>query len=128
MPSLNQVHLVGHLGRDAETKSFASGSAVTQFSLALSCGTKDKPKTAWVNVKVWNAAPVVQELQKGAAVMVEGRLEEESWEGKDGKKQSKLVVVAQIVSKPLYEPKGKAANPPAAQQSTWEVTDDDVPF
>jgi len=127
MPNLNQVHLAGHLGRDAETKSFASGSAVTQFSLALSSGTKDKPKTAWVNVKVWNAAPVVQELQKGAAVMVEGRLEEESWE-KDGKKQSKLVVVAQIVSKPLYEPKGKAANPPAAQQSTWEVTDDDVPF
>jgi len=124
MPNLNQVHLAGHLGRDAETKSFASGSAVTQFSLALSSGTKDKPKTAWVNVKVWNAAPVVQELQKGAAVMVEGRLEEESWE-KDGKTKYATEVHSNFVQ--LLGDKGAAKKQQSAEDELG-ITDDDVPF
>lgn len=127
MPSLNQVHLAGHLGRDAETKTFSSGSAVTQFSLAIPFGTKDNKKTAWIEIKLWNASPAVQELQKGAAVMIEGRIEQESWE-KNGQKQSKLVVVAQIVSRPLYEPKGKASNPPPAQRGFGEVDSDECPW
>jgi single-strand DNA-binding protein len=40
--SVNKVMLIGHLGRDAETKFTPPGSAATSFSEATSRRWKDK--------------------------------------------------------------------------------------
>jgi single-strand DNA-binding protein len=101
--SVNKVILVGHLGRDAETKFTPSGVSVTRFSVATSRRWKDqqtgewKEETDWHNVSLWRAENLAQYLTKGKQVYVEGRLQTRSYEDKDGQKKYATEVVADDV-------------------------------
>ncbi|MBM3785726.1 MAG: single-stranded DNA-binding protein [Acidobacteria bacterium] len=101
--SVNKVILVGHLGRDAETKFTPSGVSVTKFSVATSRRWKDqqtnewKEETDWHNVSLWRAENLAQYLTKGKQVYVEGRLQNRSYEDKDGQKRYATDVVADDV-------------------------------
>ncbi len=101
--SVNKVILIGHLGRDAETKFTAGGAAVTRFSVATSRRWKDqqsgewKEETDWSNVTLWRQENVAQYLTKGKQIYVEGRLQTRSYEDKDGKKVYATEVVADDV-------------------------------
>ena len=105
MPHNNAVLITGHLGRDAEMKHFASGQSVVTFSIALNTGTKDKPRTCWIDIKAWNQPEsALDALKKGAAITVTGRIDSESWEDKKtGEKKSKMVVVADLIHVPIWE-------------------------
>ncbi len=101
--SVNKVILVGHLGRDAETKFTPSGAAVTKFAVATSRSWKDqqtnewKEETNWTNVVVWRQENLANYLVKGKQVYVEGRLQTRSYDDKDGKKVYATEVVADDV-------------------------------
>jgi single-strand DNA-binding protein len=98
--SVNKAILIGHLGRDAETKFTPGGTAVTKFSVATSRQTKDpqsgewKEETDWTNIVVWKAENLANYLTKGARVYVEGRIHSRSYDDKDGKKVYATEVVA----------------------------------
>src|ERR1700679_1748292 len=101
--SVNKVILVGHLGRDAETKFTPGGAAVTRFSVATNRRWKDKDsgewkeETDWSNVVLWRSENVANYLTKGKQIYVEGRLQTRSYEDKDGKKVYSTEVVADEV-------------------------------
>jgi single-strand DNA-binding protein len=101
--SVNKVILIGHLGKDAETKFTPSGVACTKFSIATSRRWKDqqsgewKEETDWANVVLWRQENVSTYLTKGKQIYVEGRLHSRSWDDKDGKKQYATEVVADEV-------------------------------
>ncbi len=101
--SVNKVILIGHLGRDAETKFTPSQVAVTKFSVATNRRWKDqtsgewKEETDWSNVVLWRQENLGQYLTKGKQVYVEGRLSTRSYEDKDGKKVWTTEVVADEV-------------------------------
>ncbi|HEX4773399.1 MAG TPA: single-stranded DNA-binding protein [Bryobacteraceae bacterium] len=101
--SVNKVILIGNLGRDAETKFTAGGSAVTRFSVATTRSWKDqqtnewKDETNWTNVIVWRQENLSNYLTKGKQVYVEGRLQTRSYDDKDGKKVYATEVVAEEV-------------------------------
>ncbi len=101
--SVNKVILIGHLGRDAETKFTPSGAAATRFSVATSRRWKDqqsgewKEETNWSNVVLWRSEKLAEYLQKGKQVYVEGRLQTRSYDDKDGKKVYATEVVADEV-------------------------------
>ncbi|MCU1259510.1 MAG: single-strand binding protein [Bryobacterales bacterium] len=101
--SVNKVILVGHLGRDAETKFTPGGTGVTKFSVATSRRWKDKDsgewkeETDWSNITFWRGENVAPYLLKGTQVYVEGRLHTRSYEDKDGKKVYATDVVAEDV-------------------------------
>jgi len=89
MPTLNRVQLIGHLGKDPETKFTPTGKKVTHFSLAVSSRWKDKngetkESTDWVNVEAWGRlGEVCQEyLKKGSLIFLEGRLKIDKYEDK----------------------------------------------
>ena len=154
--SVNKVILVGHLGRDAETKFTPGGVSVTSFSVATSRRWKDqqsgewKEETDWSNVTLWRAENLAQYLTKGKQVYVEGRLQTRSYDDKDGKKVYRTDVVADEVillsgggggrggdeysqSAPPQRssaPRGGSAPAPAAHDDFGGqgITDDDVPF
>jgi len=90
--SVNKVILLGHLGKDAETKFTPSGISVSKFSLATNRRTKDqqsgewKDITDWHNVVIWRTENVATFLLKGRQIYVEGRLETRSYE-QDGQKK-----------------------------------------
>jgi single-strand DNA-binding protein len=93
MSSVNKVILLGRLGKDPESKSFANGGGVVSFSLATSETWKDKQsgerkeKTEWHNVRIFNEALgkiASQYLRKGSEVYLEGSLETRKWQDQSG--------------------------------------------
>jgi single-strand DNA-binding protein len=101
--SVNKVILVGHLGRDAETKFTPGGAAVTRFSVATNRRWKDqqsgewKEETDWTNIVLWRSENLANYLTKGKQVYVEGRIHTRSYDDKDGKKVYSTEVVAEDV-------------------------------
>ena len=69
--SVNKVILLGHLGKDAETRFTPSGASVTSFTLATNRRWKDqqtgewKDQTDWHNIVLWRSENLAQYLQKG---------------------------------------------------------------
>jgi single-strand DNA-binding protein len=101
--SVNKVILIGHLGRDAETKFTPSGVSVSKFSVATNRRWKDqqtgewKDETDWANVVLWRQENFAPYLTKGKQVYVEGRLQTRNYDDKDGKKVYVTEVVADEV-------------------------------
>ncbi len=97
--SVNKVILIGHLGKDAETKFTPSGTSVTKMTVATNRRWKDqqtgdwKEETDWHNVTAWRIDNFAQYLQKGKQVYVEGRLQTRGYEDKDGQKKFYTEVV-----------------------------------
>ncbi len=102
MASYNRVILMGNLTRDPEMKYLPSGSAVTNFGIAMNERYTDKQTgeqketPCFVDVEAWGRqAEIVNEyLSKGSPVFIEGALKFESWETEDGTKRSRLRVRA----------------------------------
>ena len=101
MASFNKIIIVGHLGRDQETRYTPQGTAVSNFSLATSERRKDKSGeqqdiTTWFRVSLWGkqAENIGQYLLKGRQVYVEGRLRTEEYTDREGNKRMSLEVSA----------------------------------
>jgi len=94
MPNFNKVILAGHLTRDPESKFTPSGAKLAKGSLAVNNNYKDKKETGFFDFTVWGklADVLTQYVKKGDPLLIEGSLKQERWEGKDGKKQSKITV------------------------------------
>jgi single-strand DNA-binding protein len=93
MAGVNKVILVGRLGKDPETKSFANGGSVTQFTMATSENWRDKQsgerkeKTEWHNIVIRNEniGKVAQQyLRKGSEVYIEGAITTRKWQDQSG--------------------------------------------
>ncbi|WP_353198007.1 single-stranded DNA-binding protein [Sandarakinorhabdus sp.] len=93
MAGVNKVILVGRLGKDPETKSFANGGSVTQFTMATSETWRDKAsgerkeKTEWHNIVIRNEniGKVAQQyLRKGSEVYIEGSISTRKWQDQNG--------------------------------------------
>ena len=86
--SVNKVILLGHLGKDAETRFTPSGVARSTFTIATNRRWKDqqsgewKEETDWHNVVLWRSENLANYLLKGKQVYVEGRLQTRSWDDK----------------------------------------------
>ena len=100
--TFNRVILIGNLTRDPEVKYLQSGTAVCEVAVALNDRSKDSTgqwvdRVSYVDVTFWaRAAEIVGEyLRKGSPIFVEGRLQQDTWEGQDGQKRSKLRVVCE---------------------------------
>ena len=98
--SLNEVNLIGRLGRDPEMRYTAAGTAVCSFTLATNRfrqGADGTPQeeTDWHNIVTWDklAETCNQYLTKGRLVYIKGSLQTRSWE-QDGQKRYKTEVVA----------------------------------
>lgn len=105
MSSYNRVTLIGNLTRNPELRKTKTGAAVAELGLALNRvwnneNGQRQEETTFVDVTVWgrNAENAVQYLQKGRSVLIEGRLQLETWQDKQsGQERSKLKVVADAI-------------------------------
>ena len=124
MANLNKVMLIGNLTRDPELRHTPKGTSVTELGLAINRVWYDDNKqkqedTTFVDVTFWGrqAETIQQYLSKGRPILVEGRLQLDSWDDKEtGKKRSKLRVIGEsfqfIDSKPGGGGGGGGGNPP----------------
>jgi single-strand DNA-binding protein len=134
MASVNKVILVGNLGKDPESRSFANGGKVVSFSVATSESWKEKSsgerkeKTEWHNVSIFNegiAGVAEKYLRKGSKVYLEGQLETRKWQDQSGNDRYSTDVVLRPFNSSLVllDAKGGEQRQPAMAD-----LDDDVPF
>lgn len=106
-----KLTIIGRLGRDPEMKYTPSGQAVTSFSVATDHQYTDKSgakvkETTWFRVEAWGKQAEICNtyLQKGALVLVEGRLKSDKstggprvWTDKSGEAKSAHEIIADTV-------------------------------
>ncbi len=101
--NVNIVVISGSLARDPELKFIPNGTAVCNLNVAVGqswrSNTGDKhEKCSFIEVVVWGkTAELCGGLKKGAAVLVKGEIEQQTWE-QDGKKRYKTHVKAETVT------------------------------
>lgn len=105
MAYLNKVFLMGNLTRDPELSYTTEGVPVCKFGLAVnkSFTTKQgekKENVLFIDVTVWRkqAENCATYLKKGSNALIDGELQLDSWQSKEGEKRSKIRVVAQHVT------------------------------
>ena len=140
---INRIVLVGRLTRDPELRNTNSGNAVCTFTLAVDNRMKnpDGSKSAsFITCVVFSqqAENVSQFVRKGSLVGVEGRLNQRSYDRKDGTKASVIEVICDSVQ--FLEPKAERGEAPAAtfndvpaveddnHLDSIDIADDDLPF
>ena len=105
----NNITLVGNVTRDPELRYTASGQAMAKFGLAVNRRWQNRQTQAWeestsfFDIVAWRemAENIGESVQKGARVVVTGRLEQRSWESQEGDKRSTVEVVADEVGPSL---------------------------
>lgn len=91
---------MGRLTRDPEQRTTSSGKNIASFSIAVDRGGSEDAAD-FFDVTAWEklADLVMQYLQKGRRVLVQGRLRQDSWDDKEtGKKRSRIEVTATDVT------------------------------
>ncbi len=134
--SFNKFIGLGNLTRDPELRYTPGGTPVCNFDLAFnrSYTAQDgqkKDEVCFMTIVVWGkqAESCGQYLGKGRQALVEGHLQQRSWETPEGQKRTKVEIVAERVQfvggnghKGQAAPEAEAAGAPATPDQ------DDVPF
>lgn len=97
--SVNEVILIGHVGRDPEIRATSSGSRVASVSLATNHSYKGDARTDWHRLKLFGRlVDVVEEfVTKGDRLYVRGRIEYSSSESSQGTRYWTDIIVNDLV-------------------------------
>jgi single-strand DNA-binding protein len=145
---VNKVILIGNLGKDPETRSTPTGTAVANCTLATTESRKDKQTgeqkefTEWHNLVFWGRLAEIagQYLKKGSQVYVEGSIRTRKWQDKEGKDRYTTEIVVNEMqmlggrpgggsaSYDRGETGGKSGAPAAPAMAEKGFEDDDIPF
>ena len=140
MSNVNNACVSGNLTRDIELRRTANDFTIGSLSIANERSRKDGDEwikeTNFFDVTLFGGTAefAARKLRKGDLVVIQGRLEQQTWE-KDGQKRSKVVIIGNAVdSAGFFRSKdednqltfeGAAATPAAAAPAP---ADDDIPF
>lgn len=136
--NLNRVHLIGRVVRTPEKKATAGGTSVTKFGLATNhvyiAADKTKKETAQFHNCVAfgkTADTIAQYVTKGQEIYVEGRIEYQQWDKKDGSGKGYMTEIMVESFQFGQKPKGAAAATQESGAATGEerpAKDTDLPF
>jgi single-strand DNA-binding protein len=147
----SNVTLIGNLVDDPELRFTPSGVAMAKIRLAVNRRWRDQSgewqeNTSFFTGTVWReqAEQVAESLQKGARVIVTGRLEQRSWETEQGEKRSVVEVQIDEIGPSLRwatatvnktqrqdgwsEGGGRPAEPASAPTARDDYGPDEAPF
>lgn len=151
MASINKALIIGHLGRDPETRYLPSGEAVCNINVATSEKWRDKQTgeikeaTEWHRISLFNkAAEVVsQYAKKGTLIYIEGNIKTRKYTDKDGIEKYATEIRADRFqflggnnnnagdasgAPARQQAPAPARAPAAAPPSGFDDMDDDIPF
>lgn len=134
----NDCTFIGNLGKDPEPRTSGKGETFATFSIAVNKpGANRDDKPLWVNVTAFktSADAVLKYLKAGNRVLVQGAIELQEYEGKDGKNHQSLKLIANKVV--FLTPKdadatasapARTATATATATAASPITDEDIPF
>jgi single-strand DNA-binding protein len=106
---LNEVKIIGHLGKTPDMRYTPSGKAVTTFSVAVNerWGDSEEQKhTEWFNCEAWGRTAEIlnQYLKKGSSVYISGRQQTDKWENEGSTHYKVKLVIKEFLF--LGDPNG----------------------
>lgn len=111
----NRCQLMGNIGQDPELKQTQGGQTLLKFSLATSERWKDKggnqqERTEWHNCVLWGerGEKLARFLSKGQRIFVEGKIQYEKFEDRDGNKRTSTNI--NVLSITFCEKKGSGGS------------------
>lgn len=137
---LNKVILIGRLTRSPEMRYVNDGVAVARFTLAVDrnyTNSSGEREADFIDIVAWRrlAEICTRYLQKGQLVAVEGRIEVQSYEDRDGNRRRIWRVVADRVKfldrRRAEEESASDAGEPGATPGDLGFEDElpeDIPF
>jgi len=145
---LNEVNLIGNLGRDPEIRHTQSGKPIANMTIATSESWKDRNtgekqvRTEWHRVVIFNehlAKFAENYLRKGNKVYVKGKLQTRKWTDQQGIEKYTTEIVLQGFSGELKNltPRSEGQSMRTENYQKEEVSydngdafdlDDDCPF
>jgi single-strand DNA-binding protein len=146
MKGINKVIILGNLGQDPEVRYTASGSAVTNISIATSEKWKDKNtgqdviKTEWHKIVFFGKLAEIagEYLKKGSQVYIEGKLQTRKWQDQQNQDRYSTEIVANEMQMLGSKSDNNQSRPPQApqqpqtqqqpQNSAPQHFDEDIPF
>lgn len=93
MPNHASATIIGHLGREPETRATQSGSKVFSTVLAVNTGYGDNKRTTWWNVSAFGKTAETLEkfnLSKGDAIGFTGEVSMREYIDKENNKRQSL--------------------------------------
>jgi single-strand DNA-binding protein len=134
MNNLNFIVIEGRLTKDPETRHTQSGTPVTTFSIASNRARKVdnewKESVCFINCVAWQGwSEAAAKMKKGELCIVEGFLNQRSWE-KDGQKKTVLeVVVDKLFNRAAREKDAPGKSPGKSETpENNPFADTDIPF
>lgn len=126
---MNKFIGLGNLTKDPDCKTTKSGNTVCNFSIAINNKVNDS--VTFVDIETWNksAENCSRFLSKGRKVLVEGRLQLNTWSSKNGEARSKLFCIADLVT--FLDKSIDNQEPSNNQQQSAPIEEDefaDIPF
>lgn len=102
MRGFSKAIITGNITRDPELRTTTGGSSVCSFTVAVNRnyrGTdgEQKEEVSFIDCSAWGklAETIAQYGKKGNGVLVSGRLNQRSWEDKNGNKRSSVEIVVE---------------------------------
>lgn len=97
MANFATVTLVGHLGKDPETRHTQGGDAVVSFAVATSVKARDREETTWWNCTAWGkrGETIAKHFRKGDPILIQGEPKLRKWRTDDGREGQSLEVTVQ---------------------------------
>lgn len=97
---MNKVFLLGRMCGDVELRTTTTGKQVAQWTIAVDRPYKDQngqKDSDFFNIVLWGktAEVAANGLKKGHRVLVEGRIQNRSFDGKDGQKKWITEIIAE---------------------------------
>ena len=110
---MNKIILIGRISKDLELKTTASGKEYCNFSLAVNRDRQvdGQPDADFFNCTVWGkqAENLVNYQKKGNKIMVEGKLQNSTYEDQQGQKRYSTSIMVEHIE--YLEKKNFDTNP-----------------
>jgi single-strand DNA-binding protein len=140
----NTITVVGNVTRDPELKFLNSGQAAIRLSVAVNRRWQNRQTQEWEErVSYFEvtgygsmAENAANSLQKGARVVVTGRLEQRSWETENGDKRSIVEINADEIAPSLRwatavitrTPRAEGGNAPSSDRPATARTNEPTAY
>lgn len=133
---VNKVIVLGNVGMDPETRYLPNGTQVTNLSIATNERWKDKEsgeqqeRTEWHKVCMFGklAEIAAEYIRKGSQVYIEGKLQTNKWQDKEGVDRWTTQIIAREMQMLGKAGGGSNREPTPPPEQTAGDPNDSIPF
>jgi single-strand DNA-binding protein len=109
---LNRVEIEGNIVQDPVFRNTPDGTTIASFSVATNRyykkGDEPRREASYIDIEAWGrlGENCKTLAHKGRGCRVYGRLKQERWDGPDGSRRQKVIIIAKEIEYKAEKPEG----------------------